>query len=270
MKKKLKLSALASLAILVLTGCGRTDITSHTKGIWEQFVYGFAQIIRFLSFGGLVGLGIILFTILIKTVLLPLMHFQMKSTRKMQEVQPEIKKLQAQYSGKDTESRRILTEKTQELYAEHGVNQFAGCLPLLVQMPILWALYQAITRVDFLRDGHFLWFDIAGKDPYYILPILAALCTFASSWLTMKAAPEKNSVTTAMTYIMPVMIFVMGISVAAGVALYWAVSNAYQVFQTMLLNNPFKLQEERAAKAKAEKDKIKARQKAMAKAKKKK
>ena len=76
--------------------------------------------------------------------------------------------------------------------------------------------------------------------------------------------------TTAMTYVMPVLIFVMGVSVAAGVALYWTVSNAYQVFQTLLLNNPFKLQEERVAKANAEKNKEKARQKALAKAKKKK
>jgi YidC/Oxa1 family membrane protein insertase len=269
-KRKFKLSALLGLAVLVLTGCGRSDITAKTSGIWEQFVYGFAQIIHFLSFGGLVGLGIILFTIVIKTVLLPLMHIQMKSTRKMQEIQPEIKKIQAQYPGKDVESKRIVAEKTQELYSEQGVNPYAGCLPLLVQMPILWALYQSITRVGFLRDGHFLWFDIAKHDPYYILPILAALFTFASSWLAMKAAPEKNTMTTSMTYVMPILIFVMGIGVAAGVALYWTVSNAYQVFQTLLLNNPFKIQEERAAKAKAEKNKEKARQKALNKAKKKK
>lgn len=92
MKKKLKLVALSGIAVLVLTGCGRTDITGHSSGLWEQFVYGFAQIIHFLSFGGLVGLGIILFTLIIRTLLLPLMHVQMKSTRKMQEVQPELKK----------------------------------------------------------------------------------------------------------------------------------------------------------------------------------
>lgn len=270
MKKKFKLLALSGLAVLVLTGCGRSDITGQTSGFWEQFVYGFAQIIRFLSFGGLVGLGIILFTLVIRTLLLPLMHVQTKSTRKMQEIQPELKKIQAQYPGKDTESKRLVAEKTQELYAANGVNPYMGCLPLLVQMPILIALYQAITRVDFLRNGHFLWFDIAGRDPYFILPILAALFTFASSWLTMKAAPEKNAMTTSMTYIMPVLIFFMGVSVAAGVSLYWTVSNAYQVFQTLLLNNPFKLQEARQAKVKAEKDKEKARQKALQKAKKKK
>ncbi|MDN6208529.1 MAG: YidC/Oxa1 family membrane protein insertase, partial [Lactococcus sp.] len=83
-------------------------------------------------------------------------------------------------------------------------------------------------------------------------------------------APEKNTMTTSMTYLMPILIFVMGISVAAGVALYWTVSNAYQVFQTLLLNNPFKIQEEREAKIKAEKNKGKVKQKALANAKKKK
>lgn len=269
-KRKVKLSAISALGLLILAGCGRSDITGQTSGIWEKFVYGFAEIIHFLSFGGLVGVGIILFTLIIRTVLLPLMHIQMKSTRKMQDVQPELKKLQAQYPGKDKESKRIIAEKTQEIYAQNNVNPYMGCLPLLVQMPILWALYQAITRVHFLRDGHFLWFNIAGHDPYFILPVLAAVFTFASSWLTMKAAPEKNAMTTSMTYLMPIMIFVMGLTVASGVALYWTVSNAYQVFQTLLLNNPFKIQEERQAKVKAEKDKEKRKQKALMNAKKKK
>jgi YidC/Oxa1 family membrane protein insertase len=268
--KKLKLSVFTILGVLVLTGCGRSDITSRSNGFWDKFVYVFAQIIDFLSFGDLVGIGIILFTIAIRTVLLPLMHVQAKSNRKMQELQPELKKLRVAYPGKDAQSRRIVSEKTQILYSENGVNPYMGCLPLLVQMPILWALYQAITRVDFLREGHFLWFDIGGRDPYYILPILAALFTFASSWLTSKAAPEKNTMMTVMTYVMPFFIFIMGLGVAAGVALYWAVSNAYQVFQTLLLNNPFKLQEVRIAKENAEKQKEKARQKALAKAKKKK
>ena len=89
------------------------------------------------------------------------------------------------------------------------MNPYAGCLPLLVQMPILWALYQALTRVDFLKHGTFLWFNIGDKDPTFILPILAALFTFASSWLTMKSAPEKNAMTSTMTFAMPVMIFVL-------------------------------------------------------------
>ena len=82
----------------------------------------------------------------------------------------------------------------------------------------------------------------------------------------MKAAPEKNAMTSTMTFLMPVMIFVFAINVASGVALYWVVSNGFQVLQTLLIANPFKIIAAREAKVKAEKDKIKAREKALKKA----
>ncbi|MGC4388422.1 YidC/Oxa1 family membrane protein insertase, partial [Streptococcus suis] len=81
---------------------------------------------------------------------------------------------------------------------------------LLIQLPILWALYQALTRVAFLREGTFLWLDLAKPDPYFILPLLAALFTFLSTWLTNKAAPEKNPMMSVMTYGFPIMIFIFG------------------------------------------------------------
>lgn len=258
---------MAGAALLLLTACGTQEVTSSSNGIWDQIVYGFAQVIRFLSFGGLTGVGIILFTIIIRAVLLPLMNIQIKSSQRMQEIQPEIKKIQAKYPGKDMESRRLLSEETQKLYADNKVNPYLGCLPLVVQMPVLFALYQALSRVDFLKHGTFLWFDIGTKDPTFILPILAAVFTFLSSYLMMKSAPEKNAMTTSMTYIMPVFILVMGLNFAAGIALYWVISNAFQVFQTMLLANPYKIIAAREAKLQVEKDKIKAREKAMKKAK---
>ncbi|OFI47275.1 hypothetical protein BG262_01230 [Floricoccus penangensis] len=269
MKRKLA-AASSLLMVLVLSGCGRSDITASSSGLWDKFVYIFAEIIRFLSLNGSTGIGIILFTLLIRIALLPLMHMQIKSSRTMQDLQPEIKKIQAKYPGKDAESRRLLSEETQALYSEHNANPMIGCLPLLVQMPILMALYQALTRVDFLRSGHFLWLDIAKPDPYFILPVLAALFTFLSSWLNMKSMPEKNTMTTTMTYFMPLFILFTSLNLASGVTLYWTVSNAFQVFQTLLLNNPFKIEEERKAKEQSEKDKVKAREKAIKKAKKKK
>lgn len=270
MKKKLSLLSLAAAALLLLSACATSAVSGHSTNLWDQFIYAFAQVIHFLSFGGLTGLGIILFTILIRAVLLPLMNIQIKSSQRMQEVQPEIKKIQQKYPGKDMESRRLLQEETQKLYAEHKINPYMGCLPLLVQMPVLLALYQALTRVDFLKHGSFLWFDIGSKDPTFILPILAAVFTFLSSWLMMKSAPERNAMTSSMTYVMPVAIFVMAFNIASGVALYWVVSNAFQVFQTLLIANPWKIIAAREEKVKAERDKIKAREKAMKKATKKK
>ena len=134
------------------------------------------------------------------------------------------------------------------------VKMSASFIPIFIQLPILMALFQALTRVEALKVGQFLWLNLGEKDPYYILPILAALFTYLSMWLTSKAALEKNMVTTVMSYLMPLMIFWFAVNAASGVALYWVVSNAFQVFQTLLLNNPFKIVAERQAKIEAEKE----------------
>ena len=254
MKKNVKLLGLVSLALLVLSACGRGDVSSHSKGAWDQIVYAFAKAIEWLSFGGSVAIGIILFTIILRAALMPLFSKQMKSSQKMQELQPKLRELQRQYSGRDSESRLKLAEAQQALYKENGVSLYASFIPLLIQLPILWALYQALTRVAFLREGTFLWLDLAKPDPYFILPLLAALFTFLSTWLTNKAAPEKNPMMSVMTYGFPIMIFIFGVNFASGVALYWTVSNAFQVFQIMLLNNPFKIIEAREAAAREEKE----------------
>lgn len=267
-KKKIALSASAVVALLLLTGCSSKNLTQHTPGIWNQIVYYFAVIIRWLSFGGSIAIGIIIFTLLIRTILLPLMNIQIKSSQKMQELQPEIKKIQEKYPAKDMTSRQQMSEETQKLYAENHVNPYMGCLPIVVQMPFLWALYQALVNVDFLKQGSFLWLNIGEKDPTFILPILAAVFTFFSSWLNLKAAPERNAMLVMMTIGMPILIFFMAMNFSAGVSLYWVISNAYQVFQTLLIANPYKIIAAREAKVQSVKDKEKARERALKKAKK--
>lgn len=251
--KKMHLLALASLLLTACSAKPAADITSSSETFWEQFVYFLAQMIKGLSFGGLVGVGIILFTLLLRVVLLPLYNLQIKSSQKMQDIQPELRALQAKYPGKDTDSRLELTEETQALYKAHGVNPFASLWPLLVQFPILIGLFQALTRVDFLRTGHFLWFEIAKPDPYFILPVLAATFTFLSTWLTSKGSREQSGVTTFMTYLAPAMILLFSVQMASGVTLYWTVSNAFQVAQILLFNNPFKAIAEREAQVQAQK-----------------
>ncbi|MGT2960297.1 YidC/Oxa1 family membrane protein insertase [Streptococcus caballi] len=270
-KRKVKITSIGLTALMLLSACGRGDISPTSPNGWEQLVYFFARAIRWLSFGGLTGLGIILFTIIIRALLMPLYNMQMKSGQQMQDLQPELKALQAKYPGKDTDSRMKLAEESQALYKKYGVNPYASMWPLLVQMPVMIALYQALIRVPFLRTGTFLWVELSQADPYYVLPVLAAVFTFLSSWLTNKAAKEKNFVMTAMTYVMPVFIFFVGFRLASGVVLYWTVSNAFQVFQILLLNNPFKIiaervrveneEKERQAKIRRAKKKAKKRRK---------
>ena len=269
MKKNYKVILLA-LAVMVLAACGRGPVSSQSPELWDQFVYGFARVISFLSIGGNTGVGIVLFTLLIRTLLLPVFQYQMNSSRKMQELQPQLKALQAKYPGKDMESRTKLNDEMQALYKEKGVNPFTSMLPLLIQMPVFLALYQALTRVDFLKQGHFLWLNLAESDPYYILPILAAAFTFLSMWLSNKALPEKNGMMTGMAYAMPVMVFFFSLNVPSGAALYWAVSYLYQVGQTLILSNPFKIVAQREAEEAAAKEIESKKKRAMKKARKKK
>ncbi len=114
----------------------------------------------------------------------------------------QLKAIQKKYSSRDRESMQKMQMETQKLYKEAGVNPWASMLPLLVQLPVMWALYQAIWRTSALRNGTFLWLQLGHPDPYYIMPILAALFTFISSWLSMASMPEKNSMTTTMTWFM--------------------------------------------------------------------
>ena len=259
MKKYKRLLLMAGLVTLVfvLSACGTAPVSESSTGIWDRYiVYYFAQAIKFLSLGGSVGIGIILFTLVIRIILLPLMHFQTKSMRKTQE-------LQQKYSSKDPETQRLFREEQQRLYAENNVNPYIGCLPLLVQLPIMMALYQAISRVPELKEGTFLWLSLDKPDPYLILPILAAVFTFASTYLSSMSQLETNASLKIMNYVMPAMIFFMGISLASSLSLYWVVSNAFQTGQTLLLNNPFKIRKEREEAARQ----AKARERALERAK---
>ncbi len=266
MKKRKRLLLMLALAsfVVLLSACGTGEVSSSSTGIWDRYiVYYFAEAIKWLSIGGQRGIGIILFTLIIRIILLPLMDFQTKSMRKTQELQPKVKALQEQYSSKDTETQQQLREAQQKLYAEHGVNPYAGCLPLIVQMPILMAIWQAISRVPELREGSFMWLKVLGDpDPYFILPILAAIFTFLSTYLSSLSQAESNPSMKIMNIAMPVMILVMGVSLPSALSLYWVVSNAFQVGQTLLINNPFKIRREREAVIRKEKERERALRKA--------
>ena len=273
MKKKSQLILSLAVLTLFLVACGTSPITESSTGFWDRIIlYNLSQFIIWLSnlLGGSYGLGIIVFTIITRLIMIPLMHFQYKSTRKQAILQPEIKALREKYSARDRATQEMLQAEMNALYEREGINQYAGCLPLLIQLPVMMALYQAISRTDVLKTGHFLWINLGGVDTTFVLPILAAIFTFLSTWLSNKAMVEKNGAMTGMMYAMPVMIFFFAMYSPSGVALYWAVSNAYQVLQTYLLNNPFKIIAEREAGVQAKKDLEIKKRKALKKAQKKK
>ncbi|AYF92056.1 membrane protein insertase YidC [Apilactobacillus bombintestini] len=269
-KKYLSLTTIVGLVFL-LTACSNKPITSHSTGLWDGvIVLNFSRAIIWLAklFGSSYGMGIVAFTIIVRIIILPLMIYQTKSMKKTQELQPKLKELQKKYSSKDTETMKKLREEQQRLYAEAGVNPVAGCLPLLVQLPILWALYQAIWRTNILKSGEFLWLQLGHRDPYFIMPVLAAVFTFLSSWLAMKSQPEQNGMTKGMMFGMPIIIFFMALNIPAAISIYWVVTNAFQAGQTLVIQNPWKIQKEREEKARAERQHQHKIEKAIRKAKK--
>lgn len=270
-KKKhlLLLAALFLVVVIVISGCSNINepITKNSPGFWNHYVlYQFSRFILWLA--SLVknsyGWAIVLFTIIVRIILLPINWWQIRSMNKQMQVQPQMKALQEKYSAKDMETQQKLQAETKKLYAEAGINPIAGCLPLLIQLPVMWALYQAIYRTTELRNGHFLWMELGKPDPIYILPILAAVFTFLSTWIANLSQPEQPQATKVMMWIMPIMILIPAITISSAISVYWVVSNAFQVLQTLLLQNPFKYKKQQQEKLQREKQ----RQKALRKAKK--
>ena len=206
--------------------------------------------------GNSYGWAIIVFTIIVRVVLLPLNAISIRSTTKMQSIQPQINELRKKYPGRDTESRTLLQQETNKLYKEAGVNPYTGCLPVLIQLPVMYALFGAIQRTPQLQTGRFLWMDLSKPDPYFIMPILAMVFTFLSSYISQLATPKsaQNGMTKVMTYGMSIMVGVMALSFQSAITLYWVISNLFQAVQTFILQNPIKFKREQEAKAEAERE----------------
>lgn len=179
------------------------------------------------------GLAIILLTIVIKLCLYPLTQKQMKSMLAMQQLQPKIKAIQDKWKNKDPKKAQ---EQILQLYKENNVNPAAGCLPLLIQMPILIALYRSLFSFPYANANHasFIWLsNLSDRDPYFILPVLAGVTTYLQSKLTVTSNDPTQRM---MLYTMPVFIGWISATVPAGLALYWATFNVASAVQQYFVN----------------------------------
>jgi YidC/Oxa1 family membrane protein insertase len=228
-------------------------IYHFTNGLWH---------------GGAFAISIVLLTLIIRASLIPLTRKQLKSSRAMQVLQPQLAALKAQY--KDNPQGMMAAQ--QALYKEHGVSPVSGCLPLVIQMPFLYALffsfntvllaqgaesvghhltrinadiYSFLPKITELPATQFFWANLAQPDPLKILPLLAAILTLIQLRMAMplrkKPAPGQPSdptsqATQATQYLMPVMTFVFGLNFAAGLALYWCISTGFSAVQQYFLN----------------------------------
>lgn len=180
------------------------------------------------------GLAIVLMTIIIKLIMYPLTQKQIQSTKAMMEIQPKMKALQEKY--KDDKQR--LNMELANLYKSEGVNPLAGCLPLLIQMPIMIGIFYGIRDYNYAAHPElitsFLWLaDISKADPTYVLPVLSALTTFIQTKQTMPASGAQNKM---MMYFMPLFIGYISLTFPAGLVLYWVVMNIMQIAQQSIMN----------------------------------
>lgn len=186
------------------------------------------------------GITIIIFTVIVKVCLYPLYIKQTKSTAKMAEVQPKMQALQRKYAN----DKETLNIKMAELYKEEKFNPMGGCLPMLIQMPIIMGLFALLRNpMQYMTDNSmifayhesFIWIDDLSQPDRWILPIIAGVATFISFSMTQalsdtEANQQMNGMMKMMKYIFPIMILWMARSFPSGLALYWAVSQIIQIF----------------------------------------
>jgi YidC/Oxa1 family membrane protein insertase len=183
-----------------------------------------------------VGYGwvLVIFGVLVRLLLWPLNQNAMRSSMKLQRIQPELAELQKKYRN-DPEKQR---EAMLKLYQEHGMSPFTpvlGCLPMLLPMPILFALYFVFQNTIELRGVSFMWLpDLSLKDPLYITPLFMGVSMYALSWIGMKGVPPSPQAK-MMLYVMPVMFTVLFWNFASGLNLYYAVQNIAALPQQWLL-----------------------------------
>jgi YidC/Oxa1 family membrane protein insertase len=242
------------------------DIWNGFVQLLEQVLLTFNSFFRDQGLPGAAGLAIILFTILARLLILPLTLKSLQSTRKMQELQPQIKELQRKY-GKD---QQRLSEETMKLYREYKINPAGGCLPMLLQFPIFIGVYQAVirlTQVPIPDDvvghmatalnnvglnaasitagldqnrlaGGFLWLsDLGRPDNFYILPVLSVLFQLIVQLMATPRVqdPQQKAMTQSMLFL-PIVFGYIGFTFPSGAVLYWVVGSILSMIQQYFIS----------------------------------
>lgn len=209
------------------------DVLSGIMTVFMDYCYEFTQTLGYPSY----GIAIILLTIIIKLVLAPLTAKQIRSMEGMQTLQPRIKELQKKYKG----NQKKMQEEMSKLYKEMDVNPLSGCLPLIIQMPFLIAIFYALREYPYdTAYESFLWLPSLGQaDPTYILPVLSAVSTYfiqkqmsGTQVATSEAQAKQQKI---MGILMPLFIGWISLTFPSGLVIYWVVSNVFQWAQQFLM-----------------------------------
>jgi YidC/Oxa1 family membrane protein insertase len=181
------------------------------------------------------GIVLILFGLLVRVLLWPLNQKAMRASTALQALQPKLQSLQERYKNDPAQ----LQKEMFALYKEHNVNPLGGCWPMLLPMPVLFALFFVLGNSIELRGVPFLWFpDLSRPDPWYVIPVLSGISMFGLSkvgQMGIQHTPQTKLQAQMMLYMMPVMITVFGFQFASGLNLYWTVSNLASIPQQWMI-----------------------------------
>lgn len=185
----------------------------------------------FYGYVGNYGIAIIIVTIILKALFFPLTHKSYKSMKDMQKIQPKMAALKEKYK----DDRDAMNKAVMELYREHKVNPLGGCLPMLVQIPVFFALYKALMfSIELRHAPFFLWVtDLADKDPYYVTPVIMGITMFIQQKMTPS---QMDPIQQKMMLALPVVFTFMFLSFPSGLVLYWLVNNILTIGQQMYIN----------------------------------
>ena len=205
-----------------------------------------------LNWSGSWGWSIVILTVIINAILLPLRVKTMKSGLKMQRIQPQMDAIKERYKKyKVTDPKRNeMNAEIMQLQKDNGVNMFGGCIPTLIQMPLLFAFLYMLPKVVELRQAHWLWLpDLSAADPWHILPILMVVSQFLVQFYTPSPGvdPQQQKM---MAFMMPVFSGYITWNYASGLALYWAIGNLIGIAQQAVMNRTSLGQEMREIAAK--------------------
>ncbi|WP_018707532.1 membrane protein insertase YidC [Siminovitchia fordii] len=239
MKKKIFILIMLVITSAMLGGC--SGVTNQTGFFYDFFVRPFAWLIHEIGtvLGGNFGLALIIITLLIRLVLMPFMLKTYKNQQmmkvKMDKLRPEMEEIQKRSKeAKTPEEQQKIQMEMMNLYKKHEVNPLnMGCLPVLIQMPILMGLYYAIRSSTDIASHTFLWFNLGHSD--IIMTILAGLVYFVQAQVSLATVPEaqKNQMR-LFSYMSPVMIIFISLNAPAALPLYWAVGGIFLIIQTYI------------------------------------
>ena len=182
------------------------------------------------------GWALIVFTLLLKLILFPLTYSSSVSMAKMQNLQPKMKAIKKKYKNtKDMEQRKLMNMEIMALYKQEKVNPAGGCLPILLQLPLLWGFFRLLSvSINVRHEPWMLWItDLSKKDPYYVLPILMGVTQLIQQRMTPSGGDETQK---KMMYILPFVMVIMFASFPSGLNLYWCMSNVLQIGQQYIIN----------------------------------